>query len=220
MRGAYHGGRLRKGSVPRVFGRLGRLSGGKAAEMAHGEAGDPGPTRLAPSLPPPPSLSHPPSSPALVRAEAARSLSSPARRRSPRARRPAMASKIEDMLQKELEQAKAGTHQRQKGEEKRLAALKQARIKKAEQLRQLRNDVVETQFESVRAEVRAPALLRASPPRAHPASTSAHSPLSRSVLVSSLARLRRSTIATRASCRIGCTRMWSSARGARPRPRT
>jgi hypothetical protein len=131
-----------------------------------------------------------------------------------------MASKIEDMLQKELEQAKAGTHQRQKGEEKRLAALKQARIKKAEQLRQLRNDVVETQFESVRAEVRAPALLRASPPRAHPASTSAHSPLSRSVLVSSLARLRRSTIATRASCRIGCTRMWSSARGARPRPRT
>lgn len=62
-------------------------------------------------------------------------------------------SKIEDMLQKELDQAKAGIHQRQKGEEKRLATLKQARLKRAEQLRQLRNDTVETQFEAVRSEV-------------------------------------------------------------------
>ena len=218
MRGAYHGGRLRKGSVPRALEDACQEA---RRQNGAGRGGRPRPHTARPLFAPP---THSLSSTFFLSSRACvrkpRSLPSPARRRSPRARRAAMASKIEDMLQKELEQAKAGTHQRQKGEEKRLAALKQARIKKAEQLRQLRNDVVETQFESVRAEVRAPALLRASPPRAHPASTFAHSPLSRSVLVSSLARLRRSTIATRASCRIGCTRMWSSARGARPRPRT
>ena len=47
----------------------------------------------------------------------------------------------------------AGTHTRQKGEEKRLLALKGTRIRRAEHLRQLRVDQVEAQFEIVRREV-------------------------------------------------------------------
>lgn len=71
-----------------------------------------------------------------------------------------MSTKAEELLVKELDQARSGTHQRQKTEEKRLAAVKQTRIKRAEHLRQLRIDQVEQQFESVRREVRAT--------RAHP----------------------------------------------------
>ena len=63
-------------------------------------------------------------------------------------------SKVDEMLAKELDQANAGIHQRQKGEEKRLANVKAGRIKRAEHLRQLRIDQVETQFEGVRREVR------------------------------------------------------------------
>jgi hypothetical protein len=67
---------------------------------------------------------------------------------------PVMASsKIEDLLLKELEQAKAGTHQRQKSEEKRLHAQKIQRIKDAEKLLQLRIETVENQFEGQRREV-------------------------------------------------------------------
>jgi len=59
---------------------------------------------------------------------------------------------MSSLLAKELDQAHAGTHQRQKGEEKRLAALKTTRVRRAEQLRQLRIDQVEAQFEAVRRE--------------------------------------------------------------------
>ena len=59
---------------------------------------------------------------------------------------------IDEILQKELEQAKAGTHQRQKGEEKRLHALKTGRIKKAEEQRRFRIELVEQQFDAQRRE--------------------------------------------------------------------
>ena len=62
---------------------------------------------------------------------------------------------VEDQLQKELDQAKAGVHQRQKGEEKRLAALKVTKIKHAEQLRQIRIAAVDARFEEQRREVNA-----------------------------------------------------------------
>ena len=66
-----------------------------------------------------------------------------------------MSSKVstDELLAKEMDQARAGTHQRQKGEEKRLLALKGTRIRRAEHLRQLRVDQVEAQFEAVRREV-------------------------------------------------------------------
>ena len=64
-----------------------------------------------------------------------------------------MPTSLEEMLAKELEQAKAGTHQRQKGEEKRLQSVKATRIRRAEHLRQLRIEQVEAQFEAVRREV-------------------------------------------------------------------
>ena len=60
---------------------------------------------------------------------------------------------LQAALERELDQARSGTHQRQKSEEKRLAALRASRIRKAEQLRQLRVDTVETQFEAQRSEV-------------------------------------------------------------------
>ena len=64
-----------------------------------------------------------------------------------------MASKRDEMLAKELDQAHNGVHQRQKGEEKRLGALKQTRIRRAEHLRQLRIEQIDVQFEGVRREV-------------------------------------------------------------------
>jgi hypothetical protein len=75
-----------------------------------------------------------------------------------------MSSKVDELLQKELDQAHAGTHQRQKGEEKRLTALKATRVRRAEQLRQLRIEQIDQQFDAVRREVRpAPSALRARP---------------------------------------------------------
>ena len=85
-----------------------------------------------------------------------------------------MSTKADELLAKELQQAKDGVHQRQKGEEKRLAALKQTRIRKAEHLRQLRVDQVEVQYEAVRREVRAH---RAARPPPRPRSRRASSPL-------------------------------------------
>ena len=79
-----------------------------------------------------------------------------------------MASKVDEMLAKELDQAKAGIHQRQKGEEKRLLSVKANRIRRAEHLRQLRIDQVEAQFDAVRREVCARAQrshARTPPPR-------------------------------------------------------
>jgi len=63
-----------------------------------------------------------------------------------------MSSKVDELLQKELDQAHAGTHQRQKGEEKRLTALKATRVRRAEQLRQLRIEQIDQQFDAVRRE--------------------------------------------------------------------
>ena len=61
---------------------------------------------------------------------------------------------IEVHLEKELEQAKAGTHQRQKGEEKRLLGIKAQKVKRAEQLRAVRVAGVDARFEDERREVR------------------------------------------------------------------
>ena len=61
---------------------------------------------------------------------------------------------ILETLQKEYEQAKAGTHQRQRGEEKRLLALKAQKVKRAEQTLLLRVSVVDARFEEQRREVR------------------------------------------------------------------
>jgi predicted P-loop ATPase len=60
---------------------------------------------------------------------------------------------VEEALQKELDQAKAGIHQRQKSEEKRLVAVKAAKLKRADQRRQLRVGVVDARFEEQRREV-------------------------------------------------------------------
>jgi len=58
----------------------------------------------------------------------------------------------DELLQKELDQAHAGTHQRQKGEEKRLVGLKQTQIRRAEEIRRFRLEQVEQQFEAQRRE--------------------------------------------------------------------
>jgi len=58
----------------------------------------------------------------------------------------------DELLQKELDQAHAGTHQRQKGEEKRLVSLKQTQIKRAEEIRRFRLEQVEQQFDVQRRE--------------------------------------------------------------------
>ena len=82
---------------------------------------------------------------------------------------------IEEALQKELDQAKAGTHQRQKSEEKRLVSVKAAKLKRAEQRRQLRVGVVDARFEEQRREVGAPIHL-----------TRVHHPISRSDTLSAV----------------------------------
>lgn len=56
----------------------------------------------------------------------------------------------EEQLQKELDQAKAGTHSRMVAEEKRLAAQTTSKLRRAEQLRQFSLNTVETQFEAER----------------------------------------------------------------------
>ena len=53
-------------------------------------------------------------------------------------------------LERELEQAKAGTHQRLVAEEKRLNQLKASRTARADQLRKYRLSIVEAQFDSER----------------------------------------------------------------------
>ena len=53
---------------------------------------------------------------------------------------------------KELEQAKSGTHHRQKIEEKRLSALKADRIRHAEHVRKLALESIDKQYEEVRRE--------------------------------------------------------------------
>ena len=120
-------------------------------------------------------------------------------------------SKQDELLAKELDQAKNGCHQRQKGEEKRLVQVKQTRIRRAEHLRQLRVDQVEVQFESVRREVRAPRSPRTDPTP----------PLTITVRARAYARRpRRSSIVRSRRCRTGCTMMWSSVSGGRPRGTT
>ncbi|KAL1520483.1 hypothetical protein AB1Y20_022063 [Prymnesium parvum] len=57
----------------------------------------------------------------------------------------------EDALLRELEQAKAGTHARMIGEEKRLSVLTASRLQQVEQLRQLALDAVNAHFEQERA---------------------------------------------------------------------
>ena len=64
-----------------------------------------------------------------------------------------MGKSIDELLQQELEAARAGTHQRQKGEEKRLLALKQQKLKKAEQTRLMRVAAVDARFEEQKREV-------------------------------------------------------------------
>ena len=61
-------------------------------------------------------------------------------------------SRLIEALSKELEQAKAGTHHRQKSEEKRLSALKAARIREAEHVRNVRIESITKQFEVVQGE--------------------------------------------------------------------
>lgn len=51
-------------------------------------------------------------------------------------------------LEKEMEQAQAGTHSRMATEEKRISALKNTRMSRAEQLRQYRIDAIEALYES------------------------------------------------------------------------
>ena len=125
-------------------------------------------------------------------------------------------SKVDEMLAKELDQANAGIHQRQKGEEKRLANVKAGRIKRAEHLRQLRIDQVETQFEGVRREVRIHRTLFLRTQLFIILDLSLTPSLPRSVSLVSLRRRRRITTARRARFRIGSTRMPSSGRSAPP----
>ena len=60
---------------------------------------------------------------------------------------------LDEILQQELDAAHAGVHQRQKGEEKRLLALKQQKLKRAEQLRNFRVAAVDGRFEEQKREV-------------------------------------------------------------------
>ena len=62
------------------------------------------------------------------------------------------ANRVMEALAKEIEQAKSGTHHRQKSEEKRLSALKAERIKHAEHVRALAMESIDKQFEEVRRE--------------------------------------------------------------------
>lgn len=57
----------------------------------------------------------------------------------------------EEALQRELEQAKAGTHPRMTGEEKRLSVVTANRIKRAEQMCQFALDGVNAHFEQEKA---------------------------------------------------------------------
>lgn len=74
------------------------------------------------------------------------------------------AKTLDEMLQQELDAAKAGTHQRQKSEEKRLQALKQQKLKRAEQQRQMKIAAVDGRFEEQRREVRCRIRLRTAVP--------------------------------------------------------
>ena len=64
-----------------------------------------------------------------------------------------MVKTAEALLQQELGAARAGTHQRQKSEEKRLSLLKIQKLKKAEQTHQSRVAAVEARFEEQKREV-------------------------------------------------------------------
>ena len=57
----------------------------------------------------------------------------------------------EEALQRELDQAKAGTHPRMTGEEKRLTVVTMNRVRRAEQLRQMALDSVKATFEQVKS---------------------------------------------------------------------
>ena len=61
-------------------------------------------------------------------------------------------SKLETMLTREKEQAQAGTHPRQKTEEKRLIAVRATRIKKAEQKRLFNLNMVNAHFEKAKSD--------------------------------------------------------------------
>ena len=71
-------------------------------------------------------------------------------------------------LAQELGQAQAGTHPRQKAEEKRLIVLKGARIKEAEQKRQLRIDAINSHYEAEAAAVKISAPCEMLPPASRP----------------------------------------------------
>jgi hypothetical protein len=64
-----------------------------------------------------------------------------------------MVKTAEALLQQELGAARAGTHQRQKSEEKRLSLLKIQKLKKAEQTHQNRVAAVDARFEEQNREV-------------------------------------------------------------------
>ncbi|NDC38382.1 MAG: hypothetical protein EBZ48_10065 [Proteobacteria bacterium] len=64
-----------------------------------------------------------------------------------------MVKTAEALLQQELGAARAGTHQRQKSEEKRLSLLKIQKLKKAEQTHQNRVAAVDARFEEQKREV-------------------------------------------------------------------
>ena len=128
-----------------------------------------------------------------------------------------MSTKADELLAKELQQAKDGVHQRQKGEEKRLLALKGTRIRRAEHLRQLRVDQVEAQFEAVRREV-SDARCGAN---AQALTTACHSSLTPAVCVSLVRRRKKSSTEKSPYCRTVCIRRWWRGSGARrPRWRT
>ena len=57
----------------------------------------------------------------------------------------------EEALQRELEQAKAGTHPRMTGEEKRLTVVTANRIRRAEQMRQFALEAINAHFEQEKA---------------------------------------------------------------------
>lgn len=69
---------------------------------------------------------------------------------STRGRAAGAATQATTPLEREMEQAKAGTHQRLIAEEKRLAQVKAHRTARAEQLRKYRMSIVDAQFESER----------------------------------------------------------------------
>ena len=130
-----------------------------------------------------------------------------------------MSSKVstDELLAKEMDQARAGTHQRQKGEEKRLLALKGTRIRRAEHLRQLRVDQVEAQFEAVRREV-SDARRGAN---AHALTTAFVTPLSHPRRLCVVRRRKKSSTEKSPLCRTVCIRRWWRGSGARrPRWRT